>query len=237
VEAKKATDESENVKWMVANTKKCPACRSAIEKNGGCMHMTCRKEAGGCGFEFCWLCRGTWKEHGSSTGGYYNCNKYDASTAKQEDDSAANTKSELERYQFFYTRFEAHRDAMKIADKQRQNTELKAEEIIKLFRVRPEDTTFLRGATEQLIRNRGILKNSYIYGFYITQKNTPKELFEFSQEELEKHTNHLSELYEKTLEAIGSYQAFMDWKTETIRYTASVANYRDKFVESIVDAQ
>jgi len=126
---------------------------------------------------------------------------------------------------------------MKIADKQRQNTELKAEEIIKLFRVRPEDTTFLRAATEQLIRNRGILKNSYIYGFYIAQKNTPKELFEFSQEELEKHTNHLSELYEKTLEAIGSYQAFMDWKTETIRYTASVANYRDKFVESIVDAQ
>eukprot|EP01090_Pellita_catalonica_P016142 TRINITY_DN4551_c0_g1_i1.p1 TRINITY_DN4551_c0_g1~~TRINITY_DN4551_c0_g1_i1.p1 ORF type:complete len:404 (-),score=50.42 TRINITY_DN4551_c0_g1_i1:464-1519(-) len=54
---KKAADESENVTWMIANTKKCPECRSPIEKNGGCMHMTCRKNAGGCGHEFCWLCR------------------------------------------------------------------------------------------------------------------------------------------------------------------------------------
>jgi len=125
---------------------------------------------------------------------------------------------------------------MKIADKQRTNTELKAAELVKHFRVRPEDTTFLRATTEQLIRNRGILKNSYIYGFYISRKSTPKELFEFSQEELEKHTNHLSELYEKPFDAIQGYQAFMDWKNETMRYTGLVANFREKFVEDIVDA-
>lgn len=50
-----SSDESENVNWLLANTKKCPQCHAAIEKNGGCMHMTCRKNAGGCGFEFCWL--------------------------------------------------------------------------------------------------------------------------------------------------------------------------------------
>lgn len=33
----KAADESENVKWMLANCKKCPKCRKPIEKNGGCM--------------------------------------------------------------------------------------------------------------------------------------------------------------------------------------------------------
>lgn len=49
------SDESENVNWLLANTKKCPNCHAAIEKNGGCMHMTCRKNAGGCGYEFCWL--------------------------------------------------------------------------------------------------------------------------------------------------------------------------------------
>lgn len=90
----KASDESENVTWMIANTKKwvlhlytlvilthyrCPECRAPIEKNGGCMHMSCKKNSGGCGFEFCWLCRGPWSEHGSATGGYYNCNKYDKS--------------------------------------------------------------------------------------------------------------------------------------------------------------
>uniref|UniRef100_A0A6B2L222 RBR-type E3 ubiquitin transferase n=1 Tax=Arcella intermedia TaxID=1963864 RepID=A0A6B2L222_9EUKA len=231
---RKATDESENVKWMIANTKKCPACKSSIEKNGGCMHMTCRKEAGGCGFEFCWLCRGDWKEHGSSTGGYYNCNKYDASAAKVEDDTASKTKSELDRYRFFYTRYEAHRDALKIASKQRQETEQKAEEYTKAFRVRKEDTTFLIGATEQLILNRGILKNSYIYGYFLSTKAVPKDLFEFSQEELEKHTNHLSELYEKPIANIPSYDGFMSWRSETIKYTTIVANFRDKFVEAIV---
>ena len=26
--------------------------------------------------DFCWLCLGDWKDHNSSTGGYYKCNKF-----------------------------------------------------------------------------------------------------------------------------------------------------------------
>jgi IBR domain, a half RING-finger domain/IBR domain len=37
-------------------TKQCPSCAASIEKNGGCDIMLCRKEAGGCGFTFCWRC-------------------------------------------------------------------------------------------------------------------------------------------------------------------------------------
>jgi hypothetical protein len=37
----------------------CPKCASPIEKNGGCLHMTCRS----CGHEFCWCCRHDWKLH------------------------------------------------------------------------------------------------------------------------------------------------------------------------------
>eukprot|EP00668_Euglena_longa_P045726 GGOE01061406.1.p2 GENE.GGOE01061406.1~~GGOE01061406.1.p2 ORF type:complete len:313 (-),score=91.48 GGOE01061406.1:159-974(-) len=36
--------------------KRCPRCKHGIEKNAGCDHMTCRTSAGGCGYEFCWLC-------------------------------------------------------------------------------------------------------------------------------------------------------------------------------------
>lgn len=36
--------------------KRCPNCGTAIEKNGGCDHMTCHKNAGGCGSEFCIRC-------------------------------------------------------------------------------------------------------------------------------------------------------------------------------------
>jgi len=39
--------------------------------------MTCRKEVSGCSYEFCWICMGNWKEHGSATGGNYKCNKYE----------------------------------------------------------------------------------------------------------------------------------------------------------------
>eukprot|EP01102_Stenamoeba_stenopodia_P016296 TRINITY_DN5678_c0_g1_i1.p1 TRINITY_DN5678_c0_g1~~TRINITY_DN5678_c0_g1_i1.p1 ORF type:complete len:591 (+),score=97.65 TRINITY_DN5678_c0_g1_i1:108-1775(+) len=38
--------------WLKLNAKACPQCKSAIEKNGGCNHMTCKK----CQYEFCWLC-------------------------------------------------------------------------------------------------------------------------------------------------------------------------------------
>ena len=71
----KNSAESENVTWIIANTKKCPKCRKPIEKNQGCNHMTCHKNVGGCGHEFCWLCMGDWKDHGQETGGYYRCNK------------------------------------------------------------------------------------------------------------------------------------------------------------------
>jgi len=124
---------------------------------------------------------------------------------------------------------------MKIAGKQLQNCEIKAEECQKHFRVRAEDTTFLKLATETLLRNRGILKNSYIFGFYISSKPTPKQLFEYSQEQLEKFTNRLSELYERTTESIKNYDEFIQWKNETIKFTNEVENYRLRFVEDIVN--
>ena len=65
-------DDSLNEGWIKKNTKKCPKCGASIEKNQGCMHMTCRN----CKHEFCWLCTGDWKAHGSATGGFYECNKF-----------------------------------------------------------------------------------------------------------------------------------------------------------------
>ena len=40
---KKCADDSETANWIAANTKECVKCKSTIEKNGGCNHMTCKK--------------------------------------------------------------------------------------------------------------------------------------------------------------------------------------------------
>lgn len=59
-----AEDNLATLNWLNKFTQDCPACKSPIEKNGGCNHMTCRT----CGGHFCWVCRGQW------TGGtHYSC--------------------------------------------------------------------------------------------------------------------------------------------------------------------
>lgn len=58
--------------------------------------------------------------------------------------------------------------------------------------MRSQDTKFLGEATEQLIRNRRVLQYSYVMGYYLDKsKQAEKNLFEYLQEDLEKHTNHL----------------------------------------------
>ncbi|KAI3973977.1 hypothetical protein MKX01_030553 [Papaver californicum] len=70
--AVKNTAESENVTWILANSKSCPKCRKPIKKNDGCMHMTCP-----CKFHFCWLCLGDWSTHGESTCGCFKMKSED----------------------------------------------------------------------------------------------------------------------------------------------------------------
>ena len=85
---------------MSCHTKKCPKCNINVEKNGGCMHMTCVN----CKYDFCWMCREEWKKHGNNTGGYYKCNIYkeDAGEKKKQSDDEKNMKK-LEFYLDRYT--------------------------------------------------------------------------------------------------------------------------------------
>jgi ariadne-1 len=119
----KCSSEAENIQWILAKTnKRCPKCKVHIEKNQGCNHMTCRKHAGGCGYEFCWLCKGDWTKHGR---GYYYCNIYKNKKVKTHDNTltaeektAENAQNELDRYEFHYTRFDSHHKSCKHAIKQ-----------------------------------------------------------------------------------------------------------------------
>lgn len=55
IETGKAEDE-EARKLKQMTTKPCPKCGVRIEKNGGCPHMTCRREMGGCSYEVSEYC-------------------------------------------------------------------------------------------------------------------------------------------------------------------------------------
>jgi len=226
----KATDEQENITWLTANTKRCPKCHAAIEKNGGCMHMTCQKQSGGCGYEFCWLCRGPWSEHGSATGGYYQCNKYATSAAKKEDDAAEKSRKELEHYMFYYHRFDAHRMACKTAMTQKKKLEERRDEIIRYFHVQAVDTLFMNDTIDALIQFRRALQYSYAYGYYIKRDSPQLALFQFSQENLEKYTNHLADQFEMRVNRIPD---FYKWKEDIINYTRMTTKFLVNFSRGV----
>jgi len=172
------------------------------------MHMTCRK----CTHEFCWLCRSNWSGHSG-------CNKTEE--VIKEEAEATSAKNELEHYMFYWHRYDSHKKAMKIAEKQTKDSEIRGEEIMNLYGVRSQDIKFLYEATVQLVNNRNMLQNSYAYSYFLSQKHvrpSEKNLFEYLQQNLESNTDTLSELYETDIES-SDYHAFIKWKEEVTNFT------------------
>ena len=94
-----------NASWKKNNSRPCPKCAVDIQKNQGCMHMTCSK----CKHEYCWLCMGDWKSHGSNTGGFFKCNLYkEEETQKEKDDSR--------KLQFYCDRYFAHNKSLEVSE-------------------------------------------------------------------------------------------------------------------------
>ena len=58
---------------------------------------------------------------------------------------------------------------------------------------------FLREGIQEIIKVRQILKNSYIFGYYL-ESGKEKQLFEYLQQDLEKNADHLHELLEKPMD-------------------------------------
>lgn len=168
----KNNSESENVSWIKVNTKKCPGCNISIEKNDGCNHMTCKS----CKHEFCWLCFKNWKNHSS-------CTKFE-----NTDIDYLTAKYELEKYTHYFNLFINHNRSIKIAEKQKL-------EIVNKFDDQQKLDIILR-SFDVIINTRKLLKNSYIIGFYMDNKSTEKQLFEYHQEMLDKNIDKLHGMIE-----------------------------------------
>jgi len=191
----KCKDDSETFNWLQANTRTCPECKTAIEKNGGCNHMSCKK----CAYEWCWVCSGPWKEH---SGNFYTCNRFKEEEGGKGDDKRKDTsKAALERYLHYYTRYINHHNSLKLE----QNTRAAMEEKIEEMQEHGNNTwlegQYLKDATESLLASRHALQYTYVYAFYLAPSNH-KELFEMAQRDLEVTTEDLSAEIEKPVEAI-----------------------------------
>lgn len=52
--------DSASTSCVFTTTKGCPKCHRRVEKNKGCLHMTCQSP---CFYQFCWNCLGPWEEN------------------------------------------------------------------------------------------------------------------------------------------------------------------------------
>jgi ariadne-1 len=201
----KNSAESENISWIRANTKQCPKCHKAIERNQGCNHMVC-STAGGCGHNFCWLCLGDWATHGSSTGGYYQCNIYEQRSKEgkmaEEEKGRQKAKHALDKYMFYFERFMNHDRSMKHTIKEESQIENKVHILHDKHGFEIIELQFLYDALRQVRICRRVLKWTYVYGYYLEETGPEKHLFEHLQKNLEEKTDCLHEMLERDLDQI-----------------------------------
>jgi ariadne-1 len=191
---RKCKDDSETVKWITSNTKNCPKCDTAIEKNGGCNHMTCKK----CAYEFCWICLGDWRKHSNQ---FYQCNRYHdlppeklkAAKDSQKLQEVANRS--LKRYLHYYGFFNIHETSTRL-DSQRCNV---VESLVRALQegagISWIEAQFLVESANKLLCGRRILKWTYPFAFYCDQ-GAFLDLFETVQAGLSDAVEGLSKLFE-----------------------------------------
>jgi len=163
----KLMDEGASLKLLHTIAKCCFHCGMPTERNQGCNHMTCRREAGGCGGEWCYVCCGDWKTHGSNTGGYFSCNVYKGSTGEKNDLKAQDFKNELQKFQHFSDRYDGHEQLKKDAIKRKE----KILELMPVYREKTgkEPDIYLE-AINHLIECRHILKYTYAYSYFMEEQ-------------------------------------------------------------------
>ncbi|XP_076914800.1 putative E3 ubiquitin-protein ligase ARI8 [Bidens hawaiensis] len=236
----KNSAESENMNWILANSKPCPKCKRPIEKNQGCMHMTCNPP---CKYEFCWLCLGQWSDHGERTGGFYACNRYES--AKQEgayDESERRremAKNSLERYTHYYERWATNQSSRQkaLADLNQMQTV----HLAKLSKKQCQPETQLKFIIEawlQIVECRRVLKWTYAYGYYLPEcEHAKRQFFEYLQGEAEAGLERLHQSAEKELHTYlnddSSQEAFNNFRTKLAGLTSVTRNYFENLVGAL----
>lgn len=235
----KNSAESENMNWILANSKPCPKCRLPIEKNHGCMHMTCRAP---CRFEFCWLCLGAWSKHDVKTGGFYSCNRYEElkrEAAFEESERRREiAKQSLRRYTHYYERWTSNESSRKKAlSDLHQMQNVISETLSNKLGLSETGLQFITDAWLQIVECRQVLKWTYAYGYYLPlHEKTKRQFFEYLQGHAETALEHLHKCAEKELQCHIDDEPFTDFgefSAKLVNLTKVTKNYFEKIVQAL----
>ncbi|MCD7468483.1 hypothetical protein HAX54_006730 [Datura stramonium] len=222
--------ESENTNWILAYTKACPKCKRPIEKNEGCMRMTCRDP---CKYQFCWLCLNSWTIHG-----YNPCNKYKPGNEDEQKKEMA--KQSIEKYTHYYERWAANeKSRRKAVEDLRRMAEVNVKELSELQCMPETQLKFILEAWKQIVECRRVLKWTYAYGFYLPdEEHTKRQFFEYLQGEAEAGLERLHLCAEKELEIYlnveeGNSKTFDDFRIKLTGLTSVTKNYFENLVRAL----
>uniref|UniRef100_A0A8K9WZE3 RBR-type E3 ubiquitin transferase n=1 Tax=Oncorhynchus mykiss TaxID=8022 RepID=A0A8K9WZE3_ONCMY len=156
----KCADDSETANYISAHTKDCPKCNICIEKNGGCNHMQCSK----CKHDFCWMCLGDWKTHGSE---YYECSRYKENPDIVNQSQQAQAREALKKYLFYFERWENHNKSLQLEAQTYQRIQEKIQERVMNNLGTWIDWQYLQNAAKLLAKCRYTLQYTYPYAYYM----------------------------------------------------------------------
>lgn len=181
----KCADDSETANYISANTKDCPKCHICIEKNGGCNHMQCF----GCKHDFCWMCLGDWKAHGSE---YYECSRYKVNPNIANESAHVQAREALKKYLHYYERWENHSKSLQLEEQTLNRLTDRVNEKVNAGLGTWIDWQYLFDAAALLAKCRYTLQYTYPYAYFMDTGSSRKELFEYQQAQLEREIENLS---------------------------------------------
>uniref|UniRef100_A0A1A9ZL14 RBR-type E3 ubiquitin transferase n=1 Tax=Glossina pallidipes TaxID=7398 RepID=A0A1A9ZL14_GLOPL len=180
----KCADDSETANYISANTKDCPKCHICIEKNGGCNHMQCFN----CKYDFCWMCLGDWKMHGSE---YYECSRYKDNPNIANESVHVQAREALKKYLHYYERWENHSKSLQLEQQTLDRLRQRINDKVMKGRGTWIDWQYLFNAAALLAKCRYTLQYTYPYA-YSMESGSRKDLFEYQQAQLEAEIENLS---------------------------------------------
>ncbi|KAJ3291742.1 hypothetical protein HDU79_002087 [Rhizoclosmatium sp. JEL0117] len=220
---KKCKDDSETANWIHANTKDCPKCDSAIEKNGGCNHIHCRK----CNYHFCWVCMGEFLGYDKHSCALWKEVEIDNSIT----DAKAHARQALKRYMHYFTRYQNHHLSATLDLALSAKIETAMHALQETSHLSWIDVQFLNTAKHTLVASRSILQWTYCLAFYLKPGDLATFLFEDNQQDLEAAVEALSALLERDFMEVDKIP---DLKKQILDKSVYVMQRQDKLLECTV---